>query len=319
MDPNRTEPADARRRGENGDDTDSGAPADAAGGNAEASAGARSDELAQRFEHERSRLVALASRVLGDANEAQDIVQQAWLRLDRTAQDIDNLPAWLTTVTTRLCLDRLRRRTPVPEEEIELPEAAPDPAEDVALADTVGIALQLVLDRLSPNERVAFVMHDSFGFEFTTIAAALDTTPQAARKLASRARAKVAQLRAEDALADWEVVDAFMVAAREGDFTRLVQLLAPDAVVRGDQQAIETGTPAAIDGREDVASFFNGSAHAALPTSIDGRAGSAWYHRGQAMVLFDFTIVDGHVARIDFRADPAVIGRVVRRDGADPR
>lgn len=283
------------------------------------------DELAHRFEQERSRLIALATRLLGDASEAQDIVQQAWLRLDRAESGgdggagIDNLPAWLTTVTTRLCLDRLRRRIPVPEEEIEVEETAPDPAEDVALADTVGIALQLVLDRLSPNERVAFVMHDSFGFEFTTIAAALDTTPQAARKLASRARAKVAQPRPEDALADWEVVDAFMTAAREGDFTRLVQLLAPDAVVRGDQQAIETGTPAAIDGREDVASFFNGSAHAALPASIDGRAGAAWYHRGQAMVLFDFTIVDGQVARIDFRADPAVLGRVVRRDGADPR
>lgn len=281
------------------------------------------DELAQRFEQERSRLVALASRVLGDPSEAQDIVQQAWLRLDRAeggeGEGIDNLAAWLTTVTTRLCLDRLRRRTPVPAEEIQGEETAPDPAEDVALADTVGIALQLVLDRLSPNERVAFVMHDSFGFEFTTIAAALDTTPQAARKLASRARAKVAQPRPGDALADWEVVDAFMTAAREGDFTRLVQLLAPDAVVRGDQRAIETGTPAAIDGREDVASFFNGSAHAALSAAIDGRAGSAWYHRGQAMVLFDFTIVDGQVARIDFRADPAVLGRVVRRDGADPR
>ncbi|MGP5304405.1 sigma-70 family RNA polymerase sigma factor [Brachybacterium alimentarium] len=277
------------------------------------------DELAQRFERERSRLVALAARILGDAHEAQDIVQQAWLRLDGTDQGIDNIAAWLTTVTTRLCLDRLRRRIPVPEEELEVEETAPGPAEDVALADTVGAALQLVLDRLSPNERVAFVMHDSFGFEFTTIAAALDTTPQAARKLASRARAKIAQPRPEDALADWEVVDAFMAAAREGDFTRLVQLLAPDAVVRGDQQAIETGTPAAIDGREDIASFFNGTAHAALPTSLDGRAGSAWYHRGQAMVLFDFTIVGGRVARIDFRAEPGVIARVVRRDGADPR
>lgn len=299
--------------------------------------------LAHRFEQERPRLVALASRVLGDADEAQDIIQQAWLRLDRAESGrtedrteartesrterspegpdigIENLAAWLTTVTTRLCLDRLRRRTPVPEEEIEVQETTPDPAEDVALADTVGIALQLVLDRLSPNERVAFVMHDSFGFEFTTIAAALDTSPQAARKLASRARAKIVQPRAEDVLADWEVVDAFMAAAREGDFTRLVQLLAPDAVVRGDEQAIEAGTPAAIDGRDDVASFFNGSAHAALPASIDGRAGSAWYHRGQAMVLFDFTIVGGRVARIDFRADPAVIGRVQRRDGADPR
>ncbi|GAA1725621.1 sigma-70 family RNA polymerase sigma factor [Brachybacterium phenoliresistens] len=276
-------------------------------------------ELAQRFAAERPRLVGLAARVLGDHAEAEDIVQQAWLRLDGSGEDIENLPAWLTTVTTRLCLDRLRRRTPIPEEEIEVEEVAPDPADDVALADAVGVALQVVLDRLTPNERIAFVMHDSFGFEFTTIAAVLDSTPAAARKLASRARAKVAQPRSEDALADWEVVDAFMAAAREGDFSRLVQLLAPDAVVRGDEQAILTGTPARIDGRDDVASFFNGSAHAALPVIVDGRAGSAWFHRGEAKVLFDFTIVDGRVQRIDFRADPQVIAKVARRDGADPR
>ncbi|MGP5251106.1 sigma-70 family RNA polymerase sigma factor [Brachybacterium alimentarium] len=275
------------------------------------------DELARDLERERPRLLALATRVLGDPDEAQDIVQQAWLRLAAADRDIENLPAWLTTVTTRLCLDRLRRRTPVPEEEIPLEAAAPDPAEDVALADTVGAALQLVLERLSPNERVAFVMHDSFGFEFSTIAAALDTTSQNARKLASRARAKVAQPRPEDALADWEVVDAFMAAARGGDFTRLVQLLAPDAVVRADADAIATGTPVAIDGREDIASFFNGAAHAALPVSVDGRPGSAWYHRGQARVLFDFTVTGGRVARIDFRAAPEVIAEVVRRDGAD--
>ncbi|MDN5599448.1 MAG: RNA polymerase subunit sigma-70 [Brachybacterium sp.] len=238
----------------------------------------RGEGRAQQLQQERPRLVALATRVLGDAAEAQDIVQQAWLRLDATDQHIESLPAWLTTVTTRLCLDRL-----------------------------------------SPNERVAFVMHDSFGFEFTTIAAALDTTEQAARKLASRARAKVAQPRPEDPLADWEVVDAFMTAAREGDFSRLVELLAPDAVVRADAQAIETGTPAAIDGRQGVASFFNGAAHAALPVGIDGRAGSAWYDRGTARVLFDLTVVDGLVTRIDFRADPAVMARVVRRKGAWPR
>ncbi len=279
----------------------------------------RRAQRAEQLEQERARLVALAAKVLGDPIEAQDIVQQAWFRLERTEEEIENLPAWLTTVTTRLCLDRLRRRTPVPEAEIEVPETAPDPAEDVALADTVGVALQLVLDRLRPNERVAFVMHDSFGFEFSTIAAALDTTPQAARKLASRARAKVSQPRAEDALADWEVVDAFMTAAREGDFTRLVELLAPDAVVRADAHAIATGTPDAIDGREDVASFFNGAAHAALPVGIDGRAGSAWYDRGVARVLFDLTVMDGRVTRIDFRADPEVIARVVRRDGAHRR
>ena len=200
------------------------------------------------FETERPRLLGIAGRVLGDHAEAEDVVQQAWLRLDRTLTggetEIDNLAAWLTTVTTRLCLDRLRARTPVPVEEVEVVATAPDPADDVALADTVGIALQAVIDRLSPRERVAFVLHDSFGFEFATIAAVLDTTPVAARKLASRARSKVAQPAAEDALADWEVVDAFMAAARGGDFQRLLQLLAPDAVVGADEAAVLAGTPA---------------------------------------------------------------------------
>ncbi|MFC0674417.1 sigma-70 family RNA polymerase sigma factor [Brachybacterium hainanense] len=277
------------------------------------------DLLAERFEQERPRLTGLATRILGDAVEAQDIVQQAWLRLDGTAEPIDSLPAWLTTVTTRLCLDRLRRLTPVPAEEVEPDEQVPDPAEDVALADAVGVALQVVLDRLSPQERVAFIMHDSFGFEFRAIAAVLETTPVAARKLASRARAKVAQPRAEDPLADWEVVDAFMDAARGGDFRRLMELLAPDARIGADEQAILTGTPSRIEGAEAIATFFDGSAHAALPVSVDGRAGAAWFHRGEAKVLFDITVVDGRIQSIDFRADPAVLARVVRRDGPEAR
>ncbi|MDN5804655.1 MAG: sigma-70 family RNA polymerase sigma factor, partial [Microlunatus sp.] len=190
------------------------------------------------FEAERPRLLRIATRVLADPAEAEDIVQRAWLRLHRSDADIENLPAWLTTVTTRLCLDRLRARTPVPLADVETAETAPDPAEEVALADTVGIALQAVLDRLSPRERVAFVLHDSFGFEFSTIAAVLDTTSVAARKLASRARAKGGQPAPEDQLADWEVVDAFMAAAREGNFGRLMQLLAPDAAVAADAAAV---------------------------------------------------------------------------------
>jgi RNA polymerase sigma factor (sigma-70 family) len=279
------------------------------------------------FEAERPRLVGIASRVLADHAEAEDVVQQAWLRLDRAVRrdetEIDNLPAWLTTVTTRLCLDRLRARTPVPVEEADLGdslgEAAPDPADDVALADTVGIALQAVIDRLSPRERVAFVLHDSFGFEFDTIAAVLDTTPVAARKLASRARAKVAQPAAEDTLADWEVVDAFMAAARGGDFERLLQLLAPDAVVGADEAAILAGTPASIEGRGEVAAFFNGSAHSALAVFVGERPGSAWFLRGEAKVVFDFDVADGQVRGITFRAAPDVLARVVRRDGADPK
>ena len=276
----------------------------------------------EMFEAERPRLVALAARVLADHAEAEDVVQQAWLRLDRAVSqdgiEIDSLPAWLTTVTTRLCLDRLRARTPVPVEEVAVSATSPDPADDVALADTVGIALQAVIDRLSPRERVAFVLHDSFGFEFATIAAVLDTTPAAARKLASRARSKVAQPAAEDALADWEVVDAFMAAAREGDFDRLLRLLAPGAVVGADEAAVLAGTPAAIEGRDEVATFFNGSAHSALAVLVGDRPASAWFLRGEARVVFDFTVADGRVEAITFRAAPEVLARVVRRRGADP-
>lgn len=277
------------------------------------------------FEAERPRLEGLASRVLGDHAEAQDVVQQAWLRWHRTATapdavPIDSLPAWLTTVTTRLCLDRLRSRVPVPVEDDELGEVVGgDPADDVVLADTVGLALHVVLDRLSPRERVAFVLHDSFGFEFPTIAAVLDTTPAAARKLASRARAKVAQPRPEDRLADWEVVDAFMAAAKGGDVDRLLRLLAPDAGVSADAAAVLLGTPEQIVGRDDVAAFFDGSAQAALPVYVGDRPGTAWFHLGAAKVVFDFEVADGQVRAITFRAAPEVLAQVVRRDGGDRR
>jgi len=271
------------------------------------------------FEAERPRLVGIASRVLGDHAEAQDVVQQAWLRLHGTDAEIENLPAWLTTVTTRLCLDRLRSRTPVPVEDVPDDGLAADPADDVALADTVGIALHVVLDRLSPRERVAFVLHDSFGFEFPTIAALLDTTPTAARKLASRARAKVTQPGSEDRLADWEVVDAFMAAAKNGDFDRLLRLLAPDAEVTADDAAILAGTPTRIEGRDEVAAFFNGSAKAALPVFVGDRPGSAWFHLGEAKVVFDFIVDAGLVRAITFRASPDVLGRVVARRGSQPR
>ena len=210
----------------------------------------------EAFEAERPRLVGIAARVLGDPAEAEDVVQQAWLRLHGTTAEIESLPAWLTTVTTRLCLDRLRARIPVLEDAEVDAGAAGDPADEVALADTVGVALQVVLERLSPRERVAFVLHDSFGFEFPTIAAVLETTPVAARKLASRARAKIGQPVPEDGLADWQVVDAFMAAARGGDLHRLLQLLAPDVVVRADRAAAGLGTPERLEGRQEVATFF---------------------------------------------------------------
>lgn len=271
------------------------------------------------FEGERERLLGIAARVLGDWAEAEDVVQQTWLRLHRTDDDIESLPAWLTTVTTRLCLDRLRARIPAPVAEIVVDKSAPDPADDFALAETVGAALHVVLDRLSPQERIAFVLHDSFGFEFSTIAAVLNTTPVAARKLASRARAKVGQPAREDELADWEVVDAFMAAAREGDFDRLLLLLAPDAVVTADDAATMAGTPERIKGAREVATFFNGSAHAALAVFAGNRPGAAWFHRGEAKVLFDFAVSDGLVRRIMFCAEPEVLAQVVRRDGKERR
>lgn len=271
------------------------------------------------FEAERPRLVAIATRILGDHAEAQDIVQQAWLRLHGTDAEIASLPAWLTTVTTRLCLDRLKARTPFPVDDLDPGETVGDPADDVALADTVGAALHVVLDRLSPRERIAFVLHDSFGFEFPTIAAVLDTSPVAARKLASRARAKVTQPQPEDRLADWEVVDAFMAAAKNGEFDRLLQLLAPDATVSADAAAVAIGTPERIEGRGEVAAFFNGSAQAALPVFVGDRPGTAWFHLGAAKVVFDFAVRDGQVQAITFRAAPETLEQVTRRDGGVAR
>lgn len=289
------------------------------------------------FEAERPRLLALAFRMLGDHAEAEDVVQQAWLRLARVEQAIDSLPAWLTTVTSRLCLDRLKSRTPQPHGHFNddqftddqwaigsplgtgVSTTPSDPADHAALADAVGAALHVVLDRLTATERVAFVLHDSFGFEFSTIAAVLDTTPAAARKLASRARAKVARPTTGDALAEWEVVDAFMAAAREGEFARLLTLLAPDAVVRADDAAVEAGTPSRIDGRDEVAVFFNGSAQATLPVFVADAPGSAWFHRGEAKVVFDFVVADGLVQAITFRADPETLTTLVRRDGGARR
>jgi len=273
----------------------------------------------ERFEAERPRLVRLAVGVLHDHAEAEDVVQQAWLRLARTDAEIANLPGWLTTATTRLCLDRLRSRTPRPTDRTDKSALVPDVADDVVLADTVGVALRVVLERLTPPERVAFVLKDSFGFEFDAIAAILEVTPAAARKLASRARAKVRQPASQGGPADWEVVDAFMAAARQGDFERLMLLLAPDAFVTADADATRAGTPEHIAGRQQVATFFNGSAHAALPVFVDERPAAAWFHRGDALVLFDFAVAGGQVTAITFRADPEVLSRVSRRHGEHRR
>ena len=274
-----------------------------------------------RFETERPRLTRIAAGILGDPAEAQDIVQQAWLRWDGRSDDVEQPAAWLTTVVTRLCLDRLRLRVPEPVDtdvERELspdtgPSGARDPAEELALADTVGVALAVVLERLTPSERVAFVLHDTFGFGFPTIAEVLSTTPVAARKLASRARAKVGGAQEEEMPADWEVVDAFLDASRGGDLQRLLRLLAPDVVVAGDPAAVASGTPERIEGRDAVAAMFDGAAQSALPVFVGDRPGAAWFLRGGARVAFDFTVVDGAIPRIDFRAEPELLASLVRR------
>lgn len=265
------------------------------------------------YQAERARLLRIAGRLLRDGAEAEDVVQHVWLRLHGTSADIENLPGWLTTVTTRLCLDRLRAAVPEPVAEPEPDTSGPDPAEQVALADTVGIALTVVLDRLSPSERVAFVLHDSFSIEFVTIAEILGDTPVAARKLASRARHKIAQPPVEWARPDWQLVDAFLAAARGGDLSRLLELLAPDVLVTADVDAVALGTPARLDGAQQVAGFFDGAAKAALPVLLDERPGAAWFQRGQAKVVFDFQVRGGAVTGIVFRAGPDVLARVERR------
>jgi len=276
-------------------------------------------DLTATYQAERPRLLRIAGRLLSDPTEAEDVVQQAWLRLHGASTDVENVPGWLTTVTTWLCLDRLRAKVPVPVAEVDVPGTASDPADEVALADTVGVALQVVLDRLTPGERLAFVLHDSFGIDFPTIAEILGITPVAARKLASRARNKVAQPAGPEHQPDWAVVDAFMAAARGGDFSRLLELLAPDVIVSGDADAVALGTPARVDGRLEVATFFNGAAQAALPVFLDGRPAAAWFHRGQAKVAFAFTISNGFVRRIYFQAAPEVLARVGPRQGSARR
>lgn len=270
---------------------------------------------AELFEAERPRLVRIAAGLLDDRAEGEDIVQQAWLRFHGADAGIENLSGWLTVVTTRLCLDRLRSRIPEPAEPMQAAhtEAAPDPAEQVVLAASVGVALQVVLERLSPAERVAFVLHDTFSIDFRTIATVLAVSPVAARKLASRARSKVSAGAPEGTPADWEVVDAFLAASQGGNFARLLHLLAPDVLLTADAEAVAAGTPQRLEGREKVASMFDGAAKAALPVFVADRPGAAWFHRGRARVAFDFTVANGVVREITFRASPDVLASLTRR------
>jgi RNA polymerase sigma-70 factor (ECF subfamily) len=274
------------------------------------------------FAAERPRLRAIAIRILGSEADADDVLQEAWLRLSRTG-DVDDLPAWLTTVVTRLCLDQLRKRRTSPVAEIE---AAADPASiepeaDALLAERLGDALQVVLDGLAPAERAAFVLHDVFGYPFDEVSAVMGRSVTAVRQLASRARRKVQGLpepaASQAARADSRrVVDAFLSAARGGDLATLLSLLAPDAVMRADLVGQRMGTDPVYDGADAVAARLNG-ARGAAPVTIDGELGAAWIQAGEVKVAFVFHVEAGMVREVELIADPDVLStmEVVRARG----
>ena len=278
------------------------------------------DELAQRFATDRPHLEAVAYRMLGSRVEADDAVQEAWMRLARNGADgVQNLRGWLTTVVARVCLDMLRSRTSRREElvadEIERAAADPGPESEVVLADSVGAALLVVLDTLAPAERLAFVLHDLFAVPFDEIAEIVGRTPTATRQLASRARRRVQGVGDEGAAGDdqsrrREVVAAFLAASRGGDFAALVALLDPDAVLRADAAAVATGAQPEVRGAAAVAGTFAGRARAARPALIDGAPGLAWYHQGVLRVVFAFTVVDETVTGIELISDPAHLARL---------
>jgi RNA polymerase sigma-70 factor (ECF subfamily) len=283
-----------------------------------------SDLLAGEFEAQRNHLRAVALRMLGSSDEADDAVQETWLRLSRSdAEAVDNLGGWLTTVVSRVCLDMLRSRAR--KQEVS-PEASPEPVavgspeDEALLADSVGLALLVVLDTLEPAERLAFVLHDMFGVPFEEIAQIVGRTPVAARQLASRARRRVRSDPAvPDAPADTqrEVVAAFLAAARQGDFERLLRLLDPDVVLRADAVAVEmaaeresAGAPelrAEMRGIDAVARVFAGGARAARLTLVDGLAGAAVSFGGRPMAVFGFTVRGGRVVGIELVADPETL------------
>jgi RNA polymerase sigma factor (sigma-70 family) len=280
------------------------------------------DWLAERFETHRPRLRAVAYRMLGSGSEADDAVQEAWLRLSRAdAGEIENLGGWLTTVVARVCLNLLQSRKSRREEPLgaHLPEETatgqdgPDPEQQALLADSVGLALLVVLDTLAPAERLAFVLHDMFDVPFEEIAPIVGRSPAAARQLASRARRRV---RGAEAAPDADharqraVVDAFLAAARGGDFQALLAVLDPDVVLRSDQAAVQVGASGELHGAAVVADTFAGRARAARPALIDGAAGLVWTPGGVPRVVFGFTIAGGRIVAIDVVADPERLSRL---------
>jgi RNA polymerase sigma factor (sigma-70 family) len=278
------------------------------------------DWLARQFEEHRPRLRAVATRLLGSGSEADDAVQEAWLRLSRTDPgSVENLGGWLTTVVGRIALNMLRSRSTRREDPLDdapggdRPADVPDPADTVVLADSVGMALVVVLETLTPAERLAFVLHDLFDVPFDEIAAVVDRSPAAARQLASRARRRV-QGQSPDGPTDdarrREVVTAFLAASQGGDFAGLVALLDPDAVMRADAATVAMGAPAEIRGAEAVAAIFSRGARAARLALVDDVAQVVWMYRGQPKVVFAFSITGGTVTAIDQIGDPELLGDV---------
>jgi RNA polymerase sigma-70 factor (ECF subfamily) len=279
--------------------------------------------LADRFEEHRTRLKAVAYRMLGSLSDADDAVQEAWLRLSRTDEDIDNLDAWLTTVVARVCLNTLRSRQSrreeamgprVPEPIVD-PEDGTEPEHEALLADSVGLALLVVLETLNPAERLAFVLHDVFAVPFNEIAPIIDRSPEAARQLASRARRRVRGAPVPDAAleAQREVVDAFLAAAREGDFERLVSVLDPDVVLHADLGPSAPGGRFELHGVEAVAKQARTYSRLGLvirPALVNGAAGVVTFRDDEPFSVGAFTVKGGRIVEIDFLADPERVRQV---------
>jgi len=281
------------------------------------------DWLAERFEENRPHLRAVAYRMLGSSAEADDAVQETWLRLSRAGVGgVENLGGWLTTIVARVSLNMLRSRTLRREEPIDPPATgqpvAPppngtDPEHEAVLADSVGLALLVVLDTLTPAERLAFVLHDMFAVPFEEIAPIVERSPVATRQLASRARRRVQEAGPGDPPGEIsrrrEVVAAFLAASREGDFDALLTMLDPDIVLRADTAAAQMGADAEAIGPRAVAGIFSGRAKALRPALIDGAPGAVWTYRGETRVVFAFTFTGGTITAIEQIADPERIAR----------
>jgi RNA polymerase sigma factor (sigma-70 family) len=274
--------------------------------------------LAERFEQQRGRLQAVAYRMLGSLTEADDAVQEAWLRLSRAdASGIDNLGAWLTTIVARVSLNMLRARRGRPEEPLgpHVPEPVIDPAEgtspehQVLLADAVGLALLVVLEALTPSERLAYVLHDMFDVPFDEIAPIVERSPQAARQLASRARRRVRGAvppHDGDLAAQRAAVDAFLAASRDGDFDALIAVLHPDVVYRADR-GLAAGGSVELRGARDVASqaaAFSRAGVVIKPVLINGASGIISSRDGQPFSVIAFTVTVGRITEIDILMDP---------------